>query len=123
MDCIDIATCISAIGDGIVPDDACASVAAHVSQCDECQLLVALRVMAWEEDHELPQPPTIIARWRATALHLAVGKDRAGLAQLKAAVREGWSLDEIQERALRGWLEALVKQARGAGGFGPGFGG
>jgi hypothetical protein len=121
MDCIDMTAGISAIGDGTLPPERCASVAAHVSHCEKCQLLVALRILSWEQEYETPQPPTMIARWRAVALHLSVGKDDADVAQLRTTVREGWTLDDIQERALRRWLESVVTQAHAVAGFDPGF--
>ncbi len=123
MDCIYIAGDISAIGDGTLPPEEYDRVAAHVTQCEKCQLLVALRVISWEQEHELPQAPTMIARWRAIALHLNANKGQAELAQLKAAAREGWILDDLQERMLRRWLEAVVTQAQAVGGFVPGFDG
>lgn len=123
MDCIDMTAGISAIGDGTLPLEACASVAAHVSQCEECQLLVAIRAMTWEQEHEIPQPPTMITRWRAAALQLVVSKDRAEFAQIEATAREGWSADDLQERALRRWFENVARQAQAVGGLGPGFGG
>jgi len=123
MDCIYIAGRISAIGDGTLPAGEYDRVAVHVTQCEKCQQLIALRVTSWEQDHELAQPPTIIARWRALAVYLLGNKDSANRAQLEANAREGWSLDDIQERALRRWLEVIGKQAQAVGGFSPGFDG
>jgi len=78
--------------------------------------------MSWEQEHEIPEPPAVIRRWRPAALHLYASKGTAELEQLKAVARADWCLNDIQERLLLRWLDTVRLLAQSVGGFEPEFG-
>lgn len=133
MDCIRLTLDLAAMGAGKLSLEGCRRAAVHLAGCEDCQRLIAFFVTSWEHEHEIPPPPTVIARWRAVVLHINASmvplvrgnyerNTRTELALLETAARANWSLG-VQEHTLHEWLEEVNRRAQAVGGFGPEFGG
>jgi len=130
---------IAAFGAGeLLSSKRLARLTSHLALCHDCQLLLATRMLAWEQNHELPSPPQAIARWRSVALHLSTQEEaseddgdplpwgwqhdrdqdiwwwRFELQVLEELARAAWAIDGDH---LRRWIETVSNQARSVGGF------
>lgn len=115
-----------------------ARLTSHLASCHDCQLLLATRLLTWEQNHELPPPPQAIARWRSVALHLSSPEEEGE--DDRESLPWGWQHDRDQDRwwwrfelqvleelalaawvidgdHLRRWIETVSNQARSVGGF------